>query len=945
MKSRKLLIGLLTFMFTAGVFTLTNSSAYGQFANNATVNGINEGFDNGWNYMSGLRNNQVTGTVNPIDVLSAMNQVSASRSADAIGLNWTPLGPDNYAGRTRALLLSNKDPQYKTLYAGSVSGGLWKSVTSGATWQQIETGGVVLNVSTIAQASNGDIYVGTGESFASDRFNKFSGFIGQGIYKSTDGNTFTKLTSTDPGTFNDPSAEWAFINRIAADHNNNVYAATNSGLKVSTDGGLTWIKASAAGVQLTAASSEVEIATDGTVIASVGNQVYLSSNGAADNFVLISGGEGVQALPHAGLSRIELAFAPSDPNTIYAVLIGDGTTGGIIRGQLAGIYVSKDKGATWRLIGPGGSIQFNIFGNAANTTHYGDYVASLKVNDTMPDEVFVGGINLWAGMKVQDSGYYHWDQLTAGQANRFHNVVFDPIRPGVAHMATDQGLFTTNTFFFNVEPLNRNYRTSMFYSVAADDKGRVMGGTQGSGVLFIDKEGNSDQAARQIYPGFVGGPVEFSMINPEAIFYSSTGGILERSGDLGEAIANEFATTDITNANTSVFSTPIKIYENFNNTNSLDSVIYIAEANHAAGDVVIVRSKSDRFPFNHTLTQAINKGDSIQVQDIITSRFFIGVTNAVYMSKEVLNMGAQPKWWKIANITGVPTTMAYSRDANYLFVGTQEGKIYRIANIALANDSLRADVNFPTCIISTTLIEDFAGRYVTSIAVDQNNDARIVVTLGNYGNNEFVFMSANALDLDPAFNSIQGNLPKMPVYSSLFEMTTSNLIIGTDFGIYTATSLNNNTNWTAENQGMGALPIMAIRQQTVSRPVTAELGPINNTGAIYIASHGNGIFENRMYVGFGELPQISKRNAEMVSIYPNPVKNTINFILNTETAANALVKVYDLRGNVVMVNDLGTMMSGANKVSMPADQLKSGSYLLQVIMNNHVLKAKFIVVK
>lgn len=945
MKSRKLLIGLLTFMLTAGVFTLTNSSAYGQFANKATVNGIGDGFDNGWNYMSALRNNQVTGTLNPNDVLNAMNQVSATRSTDAIGLNWSPLGPDNYAGRTRAILLSNKDAQYKTLYAGSVSGGLWKSTTAGLTWNQIITDGIILNVSTMAQAPNGDIYVGTGESFSSDRFNKFSGFIGQGIYKSTDGNSFVKLTSTDPGTFNDATAEWAFINKIAAGTNNMVYAATNSGLKISADGGQTWVKASAGGVELTSASTEVDVATDGTVIASVGNQVYKSANGAADNFVLISGGEGETALPHAGMSRIELAFAPSDPNYIYAVLVGDGTQGGFVRGQLAGIYVSKDKGATWRLVGPGASIQFNVFGNAANTTHYGDYVASVIVNDTNPDMVFVGGVNLWAGAKVLETGFYQWQQMTAGPANRFHNVLFDPIRPLVAYMATDQGLYTTNDYFFNIIPLNRNYRTSMFYSVAADDKGRVMGGTQGNGVLFIDKEGNSEQAALQIYPGFVGGSVEFSMINPEAIFYSSTAGLMERSGDLGEAIANEFVGTDISNANTGVFNTPIRIYENFNNTKSLDSVTYIAEANHAAGDIVTVRSKSDRFPFNHTLAQAITKGDSVKVQDIITSRFFVGVTNAVYMTKEVLNMGAIPTWWKIANITGIPTTLAYSKDANFLFVGTQEGKVYRIANLAMANTGERADVSNPTCIVSTTLIEDFAGRYVTSIAVDQRNDGRIVVTLGNYGNNEFVFMSANALDLEPSFISIQGNLPKMPVYSSLFELTTSNLLIGTDFGVYTATSLNANTNWTAENQGMGALPIMAIRQQTVTRPITESMGPITNTGAIYLASHGNGIFENRMYVGMGELPQISKRQTELVSVYPNPVKNTINFLLSTEKSTTAVAKVYDLRGNIVIVKDLGTLMSGANKVTIQAEQLKPGSYLMQVIMDNQVLKAKFVVVK
>lgn len=73
------------------------------------------------------------------------------------------------------------------------------------------------------------------------------------------------------------------------------------------------------------------------------------------------------------------------------------------------------------------------------------------------------------------------------------------------------------------------------------------------------------------------------------------------------------------------------------------------------------------------------------------------------MTKEVLDFAIEPKFFKIATITGIPTAMAYSSDANYLFVGTSDGKLIRIANIALAYDSIRADVTSASCIISTLL--------------------------------------------------------------------------------------------------------------------------------------------------------------------------------------------------------------------------------------------------
>ncbi len=889
MKSKNLLIGFLTIMFTVGVFIISSSVSFGQ----------------------------------------------------ALGLNWTSLGPDNYAGRTRALLLWNKDAQNKTLFAGGASGGLWKSTTSGLTWNQINTDNVILNVSCIAQAPNGDIYVGTGETFASERFNIYSGFIGQGIYKSTDGISFTKLASTNPGTFNDPNAEWAFINKIAVGNNNNVYAATNKGLKVSTDGGQTWALAKSAGVNLSDVSTEVTISSDGTVAASVGNKVYFSSNGAADNFALVSGGTGNDALPHNALSRIVLAFS-GDASTVYAMLISDGSNSTYPRGSLFGIYVSKNKGQSWRLIAPGGSSQFGVFG--VGTTQYGDYSASMVVSSKNPDLLYIGGMDIWEGLKVQEEGFYQWQRKTVGQVFLIHNIILDPSELK-AYVSSDQGIYQATDDFSVISGLNRNYRTSMFYTVGYDDKGNVIGGTQGNGILYIDGNGNSHEAAQTIYGAFQGGSVEMSMISPKAMFYSSAGGNLLRSADLGVSIANNFVPDNIANANSGVLLTPFRMWENFNNSNSRDSVSYIAKENLNAGVTVQVKSRTGGFLFNYTLENNLTKGDSVIVQDIISSRFFIGVTNAVYMSKQVLDFAYEPKWFKIANIEGVPTSLSYSEDANYLFVGCANGNVYRIANIALANDSLKADIGSTACIISTSLIQQFPGRNVTSVAVDQKNPARVLVTLSNYGNDNFVYFTSNALDQNPEFISVQGNLPKMPVYSSLFEMNTSNVLIGTDFGIYTTKSLGANTVWTAENNGMGALPIISIRQQTVSRPYIDGFTEVANRGAIYLASLGNGIFENKMYVGYERPDDKNKRNEVLLSVYPNPVTNQINFNLNNERQENVIVKIYDLKGNMVMAKSFGNVQKGLTKISIDAENLMPGSYLMQVFSGMDVQRAKFVVIK
>lgn len=949
MKNRRLLFGFLALIFGVGTIFLTTSGTFRQMVSSVVTGDFTGGQENGRDYLSQIRNNQITGKIDPADVIKARNQASGMRNSRAIGLNWSSMGPDNFAGRTRAIIIDNRDNTGRTILSGSVSGGLWKSTTGGLTWNQLETGGVILNVSCIDQAPGGEIYVGTGETFSSERLNMFSGFIGQGIYKSTDGTNFTRLASTDPGGSNNQEAEWAFVNKVAAGANNRVVAATAKGLKYSSDGGETWkIAKDNNGQKLDGFACEVKMASDGAIAAVVDEMLYVSENGAYDNFVLRSTGSEPDGLPNTAIQHIEVAFAPSHENTLYAVLVSDGSLVLTLPGQLKGVYVSKDKGKTWRIVGPGASTIFNVFGNAANTAHYGDYAASITVHPTNPDLIYLGGVNIWEGKKILETGFYEWNQITAGQAGiYFHQIAVNKNNGQNIYAASDRGIYSTENNFLTSKSLNKNYRTSMFYTVGFDDKGRAIGGTQGNGVVFLDRKGNTPETGNVILPTFVGGSVEFSMINPEAVFYSSTGGNLVRSNDLGVSPANEFIYgKEITNNNTGVFMTPFRLWENFNNPHSRDSITFFAKTSYPAGEVLKLASKNSQFPFYHTLTAPLAKGDSLRVKDPVSSKFFVGMFNAVYMSRNVLDFSKLPSWDRIANITGTPSCLAYSSDANYVFVGTTDGKLVRIANLALAYDSIRADVRSSGCIVSNSVVKDFNGRYITSVAVDPNDDSHVIVTLGNYGNTDYVYRSKNALAQFPDFTPFQGNLPAMPVYSSLIEMNgTNRVILGTERGIFTTESSGSNPEWAEENDGLGEIPVMMVRQQTVSRPWIEGIPGISNYGAIYLASHGNGIFENRKFVGIdehGSKPKVSKASLE---IYPNPVQSEVNFRIDLSGNSAVQANIYNLKGALVKSVNFGKPGLGVHQLTIPASDLINGTYLIQVSEGSSVKTAKFVVTK
>lgn len=98
-------------------------------------------------------------------------------------LQWQFLGPVNISGRCTDVEVVRPKGQSYTLYASVASGGVWKSVNEGTTWEPVFDQAASTSIGDIAlDPSNPDVlWVGTGEA------NIFrSSMAGCGIYKTTD---------------------------------------------------------------------------------------------------------------------------------------------------------------------------------------------------------------------------------------------------------------------------------------------------------------------------------------------------------------------------------------------------------------------------------------------------------------------------------------------------------------------------------------------------------------------------------------------------------------------------------------------------------------------------------------------------------------------------------------------------------------------------------------
>ena len=281
-------------------------------------------------------------------------------------LNWSERGPGNVGGRTRAMLVDPDDPNMNTWWAGSVSGGLWKTTDGGNKWRPLTDHLPNLSVSCLAMAeSNHDIiYMGTGEGMAGA-----GAVAGNGIFKSSDrGKTWIHLTATISSDY------FRYVNRLAVDPSNPdvVLAATNRGIFRTTDGGDGWERVwNSEGYgfvqDLRAQPSNFDLQ-----IAAVKERGILHSTNAGLDWDFAQ----VDFVEQPG--RIELAYSPSHPDIAYAA--ADGRT-------VAQLYRSDNGGLNWMSTKePTG---LNWLGGQ------GWFDNTIAVHPFRPNTVFVGGIRLW----------------------------------------------------------------------------------------------------------------------------------------------------------------------------------------------------------------------------------------------------------------------------------------------------------------------------------------------------------------------------------------------------------------------------------------------------------------------------------------------------------------------------------------------------------------------
>lgn len=652
-----------------------------------------------------------------------MAKAAANKPPMVSTIAWNSVGPRNIGGRVRSIAI---DPtNHNVIYAGSVSGGIWKSTNAGASWAALTdfSPNLVIGCIAIDPSNSSIIYAGTGEGY----FN-VDALRGIGILKSTDaGASWSVLTN-----FVNASAPYYyyFINKIVIrpDNPDILFAASTgggAGIWKSTDAGANWNKISS---PVTGSKFCTDLVLNSsnadTMYAAFGlfspDGIYRSTDGGSTWSKLTNGFPAIST----NYNRISLAIAPSNPSVLYACL-SDSIY------YTHSIQKSTDAGLTWDTV----HIPYDnsVLVKGTHLGGQGWYDNVIAVYPTDPNTVFTGGIDLfksttggtsWTQISDWNTGIVHVDQ---------HAITFDPTNPATIYFGNDGGVFRTTDAGSTFSSLNSGLVTAQFYSGAVHPSQEIYyGGTQDNGTLKS------------------GALPAWSMI------FGGDGGFTAVDFNTPSTVYTEYVY--------------LSIQKSLNSGGSFNRAINGIPPNGTSQ----TEGTSDRCSFIAPFVMDPSDPLTLVAGTYRVFRTINGAQSWSTISGDLTGDGAGAQTAPGSVITAIAVAKS-SRPTIYVGTSGSSTSTSKIWVTIDSGSSPWSPINKP----------NLPNRHMTSIGIDPGNRDHAFLAFSGYGTGH-IYETTNR---GTVWTNASGDLPDIPVNAIVIDpASASHVVIGTDLGIFETTN-------------------------------------------------------------------------------------------------------------------------------------------------------------
>lgn len=690
------------------------------------------------------------------------------------------IGPALMSGRIADLAI---DPTNENVwYVAVASGGVWKTVNAGTTFEPLfdEQSVFATGCVTIDPNNPYTIWVGTGENVGGRHLS-----FGDGVYKSEDGGK----TWTNMGLKQSEHVSKIYVH---PDNSDVVMVASQGplwsqggdrGFFKSTDGGKTW-KKTLGDEEWTGVTDFVVDPRDPnriyaatwqhhrTVAAWMGGgektKIYLSKDGG-ETWDVMKGG-----LPEGKMGKIGLAISPQNPDVLYAGIELNRTKGGVWR--------SDNRGGTWTKMS-------DMVAGATGPHYYQELYASPHQFDRIyfMDSPF---------RMSNDGGKTFVEVNTVDKHVDNHAMAFKKSDPNYIMVGTDGGVYESFDLGDNWRFME-NLSLTQFYKIAIDDAEpfyNIYGGTQDNstqgGPSRTDNLTGIRNSDWKVVLNWDGHQPATEPGNPNIIYAERQQGNISRidmkTGEVTDIQPQPGVDED---------------YERFN----WDAPILVSP-----------HSPSTIFFASHRVWKSENRGDS-----------WTAISGDLTKNQERITlpiMGGQQSWdspWDVGAMSDYNTITSLAQspeNAEVIYAGTDDGLLQVTSN---GGDSW-TEINVSAMGVPAT-------AFINDVKADLYDENVVYVALDNHKYGDYKPYLVKSTNKGASWTSMTNGLTnKNMVWRLVQDHVNKDLMfVGTEFGVYF--TVDGGKAWTELS---GGVPTISFRDLAIQK----------RENDLVAASFGRGIF-------------------------------------------------------------------------------------------------------